>query len=77
MALSVEHPTGSGHDLTVCEFEPRIRLAAISLSAQGPLWIVCPPLSLPLPRSHSFSLSLSLSQKINTIFKKIINTHLE
>ena len=27
---SAEHPTGSGHDLTVCEFEPHVGLCADS-----------------------------------------------
>ena len=33
------------------------------LSLQSPLWILCPPLSLPLPYLHALSLSVSLSQK--------------
>ena len=36
VAQSVEEPTldfGSGHDLTVREFEPRIRLSAVSMEA--------------------------------------------
>ena len=38
MAQSVEHPTldfGSGHDLTVCEIEPRIRLHAMCGACLG------------------------------------------
>ena len=53
----------SGRDLTVCGFEPRLRL-----SVRSPLWTLCLPLSLPLPclcaLSRFRSLSLSLS-KIN------------
>ena len=45
----------SGHDLGVHEFKPHIGLRAVSLSAQSPLWILCPPLSTPL--------SFALSQK--------------
>ena len=48
---------GSGHDLTVCEFEPRVGLW-VQLGARSLLQILCLPLSLPLPRSHSASLSL-------------------
>ena len=53
-----------GHDLTVCEFEPRIRLCTDDASLLG---ILCLPLSLPLPclcaLSLSFCLSVSLSNK--------------
>ena len=52
----------SGHDLTVCEFEPRVGLCADS-SEPGACFGFCVSLSLPaLPRSHSVSLALS---KIN------------
>ena len=54
VAQSVKRPTldfGSGHDLMVCEFEPRLGLCADSLE---PTW---DSLSLPLP--HSLPLSLS------------------
>ena len=66
MAQSVKHSAlhfGSGHDLTVSEFEPSVRLQAGSAE---PAWdSVSPPLFLPLPdhvRAHVCSLSLS---KIN------------
>ena len=55
---SVKRPT-SAHDLTVCEFEPCVRLYADSLRAWSLLWILCLPLSLcPSP-----TCTLSLSQK--------------
>ena len=48
---------GSGHDLTVCEFEPRIRLTAVSMEpASDPLF---PSLSAPA----LFALSLSQNKK--------------
>ena len=47
----------SGHDLTVCGFEPHIRLHADSV---GLLWILPP--SLPLSPELAHSLSLCLSQ---------------
>ena len=56
MALLVKCSTldfGSGHDLTVCEFEPYIRLCAESVE---PAW---DSRSLPLPCSHAPMLSLS------------------
>ena len=63
MVQSVERQIlhlGSGHDLTVREFEPRAGLAAVSVE---PAWeSLSPSLSLPLP--CSFALSLSLSLKI-------------
>ena len=66
MAQSVKHPTpefGSGHDLTVDEMEPCIRLSAQrAWLGFSPL-----PLSLPLLCSHSVSVSLS---KINVKKKK-------
>ena len=52
---------GSGHDLTVCEFEPCVGLCADS-SEPGACFGFCVSLSL--------SLSLSLSQKINKHLKK-------
>ena len=61
MAQSVKHLTldlGSGHDLTVGEFEPRVGLWADSAE---PAWDSLPlPLSLPPPAT-----SLSLSLRIN------------
>ena len=71
MAQSVKRPTlgfGSGHDLTVRGFEPRVGLCADSM---GPAWDpLSPPFSLPFPThvymlALSLSLSLSLSLKIN------------
>ena len=48
---------GSGHDLTVREFEPRIGLSAVRVQpASDPRSL---PLSLPLPSLFPFSLSLS------------------
>ena len=63
VAQSVEHLTRlqSGHNLTICEFEPHTGLCADGEEPEA--WILCLPLSLPLPCSHSVSLSLSLSLK--------------
>ena len=64
MAQSVKHPTpdfGSGHDLTVREFEPHIGLCADSAE---PAW---DSLSLPAP----ILLALTLSQ--NKCFKFFFN----
>ena len=54
---------GSGHDLTVSEFEPRIGLTA--LSAEPALDPLPPCLSAPslLKHTRTCSLSLFLSQK--------------
>ena len=54
---------GSGHDLAVHGFEPRVGFCAAGSEpgAWSLLPILCLPLSLPLPRSCSLSLSLSLS----------------
>ena len=68
VAQAVKRPTldfGSGHDLTVCAFEPRIGFCADSVE---PAWdsLFLPPSLCPSPaRVHvlSLSLSLSLSQK--------------
>ena len=61
VAQLVQHPTlgfGSGHYLTVCGFEPCVRLCADSVK---PAWDSLSPLSLcPYP-----PLSLSLSLKLN------------
>ena len=56
---------GLGHDLIVCEFEPRIGLCADSSEpgAWSLLRILCLPVSLFLPHLHSVSLSLSLKNK--------------
>ena len=57
---------GSGHDLAVWEFEPRVGLAAVSTEpASGPL---SPSLSAPPP------LELSLSLKNKQTFKKILKS---
>ena len=56
VAQSVEWPTldfGSGHDLTVCEFEPHVGLCADSIE---PAWDPLSSLSLPFPSSFSLSL---------------------
>ena len=50
LAQSVEHPTldfGSGHDLTVHEFKPRVRLCADSTEPAWDSW--SPSLSAPPP----------------------------
>ena len=64
VAQSVKHPTldfGSGHDLTVCEFEPHVGLCTdnvqsllgiLSLSFSLSLPISCLPLYFSL--AHSF-----------------------
>ena len=45
---SVECPTSAQVRISwLVEFEPCIRLAAVSLSAQSPLRVLCPPLSAP------------------------------
>ena len=62
MAHSVKHLTldfGSGRDLMVCEFEPRVRLCADSAE---PAWDSLSPSLCPSP-AHVLSLSLFL--KIN------------
>ena len=53
---------GSGHDLTVRRFGPRVGLCADS-SEPGACFRFCVSLSLCLFPSHTLSLSLSLSQK--------------
>ena len=60
---------GSGHDLAVREFEPRVGLCPAAQSLE-PVWdsvsssLSAPPLlMLPLSRSLSLSLSLSVSKK--------------
>ena len=71
VAQLVKHPTlgfSSGHDLTVCGFEPQVGLCAISADWDSHFL----PLSLhPLP---ALSLSLSLSLKIhkNKLKKKTL-----
>ena len=58
MAQSVKGPTldfGSGHDLRVPEFKPRVGLCADSVE---PAWdSLSPSLSLPTPLTLSWSLS--------------------
>ena len=55
---------GSGHDFTVCGFEPRIGLWADS-SEPGACFIqiLCLCLSIPSPRMLCLSLSLSLKNE--------------
>ena len=60
VAQSVESDFGSGHDLVVPEFEPRIRLCADS-SEPGACFRFCVP--LPLCPSPARTLSLSLKNK--------------
>ena len=52
----------SGHDLAVCEFEPRIGLWADG-SEPGACFRFCVSLSLCPSPTHALSPSLSLSQK--------------
>ena len=74
MAQVIERSTldfGSGHDLTVRGFKPRVRLCADSLEPGACFgFCVSLSLSLPLPCSHALSLSLS---KLN-IKKKFKDT---
>ena len=62
MAQSVKRLTldlGSGHDVTVCEFEPHVRLWA---DTTEPAWDpLSPPLSTPPPLTLAHLLLLSLS----------------
>ena len=61
VAQSVERPDfGSGHDLAVREFEPRVGLCADS-SEPGAYFRFCVSLSLTLP--HSCSVSFCLKNK--------------
>ena len=53
---------GSGHDLKVCEFEPRVGLSAVS--AKPALDPLSPSLSLCPSPAHALSLSLPLKNKI-------------
>ena len=74
MAQLVKHPTpdlGSGHDLTVCEFELGIGLCNDGIE---PAWdSLSPSLSLCASPALTLSLSLFLSLKINKLKKKINN----
>ena len=58
---------GSGHDLTVCGFEPRVGLCAGS-SEPGSCFGFCVCLSLCLSPAHALSLSVS---KINKNIKNV------
>ena len=62
-SVSWASDVGSGHDLTVSEFKPRVGLCADS-SEPGTCFGFCVPLSLCPSPAHVLSLSLSLS-KIN------------
>ena len=53
---------GSGHDLTVCEFEPHIGLCADSLEP-GTCFGFCASLSLCPSPAHALSLSVSKVNK--------------
>ena len=55
-SVSLMSDFGSGHDLTVCGFEPQVRLCADSVE---PAW---DSLFLPLSAPTPLALSLSLSQ---------------
>ena len=66
----VKHPTldfGSGHDLTVCGIEPRVRIHADST---GPAWdslslsLSAPPLLVSV---HSLSLSLKVNKHLKNL----------
>ena len=71
MVQSVKHLTlvlSSSHDLTVCEFKPRIRLYANGV--EPTLDYIFPSLcSSPACSLSLLSLSLSLSLKINKLKK--------
>ena len=54
---------GSGHDLTVREFEPCVGFCADSRSLEPASDSVFPSLSLFLPPAHALSLSFSLKNK--------------
>ena len=58
VAQSVKWPAdfGSGHDLTVCEFEPRVGLCADS-SEPGACFGFCVSLSAPNPRTFCLCFS--------------------
>ena len=66
VAQSVKRPTlhlGSGHDLTVREFEPPVGLCVDSVE---PAWdSLSPSLSAPLPPTYVHSLSLPLSLSLS------------
>ena len=65
MAQSVKPPTlnfGSGHDLTVCEIKPHIRLCADSVSLLGISLSPFLSISLSLCLSPKLALDLSLSK---------------
>ena len=57
MAQSIKRLTGSGHDLLVCEIEPRIELTAVSAE---PAW---DPLSPAPPSSPAYMCTVSLKNK--------------
>ena len=62
MAQSVKHPTldfGSGHGLTVREFEPHIGLLSDSVEAA---WDSFSPPSLFAPPVHAHVLSLKINK---------------
>ena len=85
MARSVERLTldfGSGRDLTVCEFQPRVGLCTVSTD---PAWgSLSPSFSLPLSHScaHAQALSLFLKRnqinvkkKKDPIFSSVLTSH--
>ena len=64
VAQSVERPAldfGSGHELMVCEFEPRIRLCADRAEPAWNFLSLSLSLSLSPPLPHSFKPSLTLA----------------
>ena len=56
-----------GHDLTVCELEPHVGLAAVS--AEPILDPLSPSLSAPAPLALSLKDKLTLKKKHTTAFK--------
>ena len=72
MAQSVKRPTldlGSDHDLTVCEFEPHIRLCS---DGAEPAWDSVSPSLYPSPTCARL-LALSPSLKINKLKKHFLS----
>ena len=70
MVQSVKHLAldfSSGHDLTVCEFEPHMGLCADS---SEPAWDSLSP-SLSAPPPLTLSISLSKINKLKKIFLKM------
>ena len=60
----------SGHDLTVCEFEPCVRLCVDSSEPEPASGSVSPSLSAPPPLALSVCLSLSQKETLKKERKK-------